>query len=184
MKHIKNMGQAEIAAYVQSHLREKGITVILSGGATVAIYTSNKYVSADVDLINVYSVDRNKIKAVMEEIGFHEENRYFTHPDTKHIVEFPPGPLYVGDDPITDIIEIKFATGILRVISPTESVKDRLASYYFWKDEQSLYQAILVAKHRRINFDEIKRWSRAIGFIKEFKIFLEQTSEHKRSRPR
>jgi hypothetical protein len=183
MKQIKNMTQAEIAAYVQSHLRKKGITVILSGGATVSIYTSNKYVSADVDLVNVYFADRKKIKAAMEEIGFHEESRYFTHPDTKHIVEFPPGPLSVGNDPITDIAEIKFTTGILRVISPTESVKDRLASYYFWNDQQSLDQAVLVAKNNRINIDEIKRWSQALGNMKEFKIFLEKSSEKKMKPP-
>jgi predicted nucleotidyltransferase len=91
MKQIKKMTQAEIAAYVQSHLRKKGITVILSGGATVSIYTSNKYVSADVDLINVQFADRKKIKEAMMEIGFHEKNRFFTHPDTKHIASFRGG---------------------------------------------------------------------------------------------
>ena len=60
MKPIKNMTQAEVAAYVQSHLQEKGITVILSGGATVSVYTLNKYVSADVDLVNVNFADRKK----------------------------------------------------------------------------------------------------------------------------
>ena len=181
MKHIKNMTQAEVAAYVQSYLRKKGITVILSGGATVSIYSLNKYVSADIDLVNVNFVNRSKLKAAMKDIGFHEKSRFFTHPDTKHIVEFPPGPLAVGDDLITDITEIRLATGILRVISPTESVKDRLASYYFWKDQQSLDQAVLITKHHRINTDEIKRWSQALGYIKEFKIFLERSSTKKRN---
>ncbi len=39
MKAIKNMTQAEIAAYVHSKLRKAGIEVILSGGAAVGIYT-------------------------------------------------------------------------------------------------------------------------------------------------
>ena len=73
MKSISKMTRAELAAYVQSHLQAKGITVILSGGASVAISTSNKYVSADVDLVDVYSVERNRIMAAMEEIGFHEK---------------------------------------------------------------------------------------------------------------
>jgi hypothetical protein len=153
MKSISRMTQAELAAYVQSHLRKKGITVILSGGAAVAIYTVNKYVSVDIDLIDVYFADRKKIIAAMEEIGFSETNRYFIHPDTKHIVEF--------------------STGILRVISPTDCVKDRLAAYYFWNDQQSLAQAKLVAKHNRISINEIKRWSQTTGNMKEFKIFLE-----------
>jgi len=46
MKTINKMTQVELAvAYIQSHLQTKGISVILSGGAAVAIYTENKYVS-------------------------------------------------------------------------------------------------------------------------------------------
>jgi hypothetical protein len=179
MKSIGKMTQAELAAYVQSHLQKKGITVILSGGAAVSIYTDNKYVSADIDLVDVYFADRKTIKAAMEEIGFREKNRYFIHPDTKHFVEFPPGPLSVGEEPVRRIKEIKFSTGILRVISPTDCVKDRLAAYYFWNDQQSLAQAILVAKHTRISINEIKRWSQTTGNMKEFEIFLEKHSGKK-----
>jgi hypothetical protein len=168
------MDQAELAAYVQSHLQKKGITVILSGGAAVSIYSVNQYVSADIDLVNVNFVERKKIIAAMEEIGFGEKNRYFKHPDTKHIVEFPPGPLSVGDEPVTSINEIKFSTGILKVISPTDCVKDRLAAYYFWNDQQSLAQAILVAKHSQIRINEIKSWSQSIRKMNEFKVFVEK----------
>jgi hypothetical protein len=179
MKNINKMTQAELAAYVQSHLQKRGIKVILSGGAAVAIYTVNKYVSADIDLVDVNFVDRRKIIAAMEEIGFSERNRYFIHPDTKQLVEFPPGPLSVGDEPVRRIKEIKFSTGILRVISPTDCVKDRLAAYYFWNDQQSLAQAILVAKHNRISINEIMRWSQTTGNMKEFKIFLKKHSGKK-----
>jgi len=179
MKTISRMTQAELAAYVQSHLQKKGITVILSGGAAVAIYTVNKYVSADIDFVDVCYADRKKFKAAMEEIGFSEKNRYFIHPDTKHSVEFPPGPLSVGDEPVRRIKEIKFSTGTLRVISPTDCVKDRLAAYYFWNDQQSLDQALLVAKHSRISINEIKRWSQTSGKMKEFKIFLAKHSGKK-----
>ncbi len=37
MKSIKSMTQAELAAYVQTFLRDKGIFVVLSGGAVVGI---------------------------------------------------------------------------------------------------------------------------------------------------
>jgi hypothetical protein len=179
MKSISKMTQAELATYVQSHLETKGITVILSGGAAVAIYTVNKYVSADIDLVDVYNVDRKKMIAAMKEIGFSEKNRYFIHPDTKHMVEFPPGPLYVGDEPVKNINKIKFSTGILRVISSTDCVKDRLAAYYFWNDQQSLNQAILVAKQSRISINEIETWSQRTRNMKEFEIFHEKLSDKK-----
>jgi hypothetical protein len=177
MKSVNKMTQAELAAYVQSHLQTKGISVILSGGAAVAIYTENKYVSADIDLVNVNFVDRKKIVEAMKEIGFSEKNRYFIHPDTKHIVEFPPGPLSVGEEPVKRIIEIKFSTGLLRVISETDCVKDRLAAYYFWNDQQSLAQAILVAENAQINMSEIKRWSQTTRNMNRFKTFQERLSE-------
>jgi hypothetical protein len=181
MKSINKMTQAELAAYVQSHLRKNRINVTLSGGAAVSIYTINKYVSPDVDLVEDTYADRNKISSAMEEIGFHEKNRYFTHPDTIHIIEFPSGPLSVGGELINDIREIRYTTGILRVISPTDCVKDRLAAYYFWKDQQSLAQAVLVALHNRINISEIKRWSQLEGKIEEYKIFLERYNDEKQN---
>jgi hypothetical protein len=181
MKSLRLMSQAELAAYVQSHLRTHKIHVTLSGGAAVSIYTVNRYVSADVDLVEDTYVDRNRIKIAMDEIGFHEKNRYFIHPDTKHIVEFPSGPLSVGGEPVKQIEEIKYETGILRVISPTDCVKDRLAAYYFWGDQQSLMQAVLVSIHNRINVSEIKRWSQSEGKIEGFKVFLKRYNDEKES---
>lgn len=176
MKSISRMSQAELAAYVQSHLQTKGITVVLSGGAAVAIYSENKYVSADIDLVDVNFADRKKISAAMQEIGFGEKHRYFIHPDTKHMVEFPPGPLSVGEEPVKEINEIKYSTGTLRVISATDCVKDRLAAWYFWNDQQSLAQAVLVAKSCQVELSEIKRWSQTTRNLKEFKIFQEKLS--------
>ncbi len=177
MKSINNMTQAEVAAFVHSHLKNRGITVILSGGAAVAIFSENKYVSADIDLVDVNFTNWKTLVAAMEEIGFKEKHRYFTHPDTKQLIEFPPGPLAIGDEPVKRIVEIKFSTGTLRVISPTDCVKDRLAAYYSWKDQQSLEQAILVAKYNRVGISEIKRWSEEMGNMEEFKFFLNQHSK-------
>ncbi len=166
MKPIADMTQLELGAFVC--LQEKKIEVVLSGGATVSLYSNNKYVSKDLDLIDVYSISRRKLRLAMEEIGFVEENRYFRHPDSKYIVEFPPGPLTVGDEPVKQIQEIKFSTGSLRVISPTDCVKDRLAAYYHWGDRQSLRQAVLVAKDNQVDIEEIERWSEKEGKKVEF----------------
>jgi hypothetical protein len=179
MKPINAMTQAELAAFVQSHLRKNKIYVTLSGGAAVSIYTVNRYVSADIDLVEDTYADRNKVNAAMEEIGFREKNRYFTHPDTQHIIEFPSGPLSVGGEAVKNIKEIKYATGILRVISPTDCVKDRLAAYYFWKDQQSFNQALLVAQNNSVNISEIQKWSKAEGHPEEFKKFLKQYEDKK-----
>ena len=168
MKSIQEMTQAELCAFVQSHLSEAGIKVVLSGGASVSIYSDNKYVSHDLDLVNLYSVRRRALKEAMTQIGFSEVGRYYKHPDSPFLVEFPPGPLAIGAEPVKQVNEIKLSTGILRVISPTDCVKDRLAGYYHWGDQQCLVQAILVAQHHPIDIREVHRWSDDEGKLAEF----------------
>ena len=169
MKPIRRMTQAELAAFVQTHLLQRGIHVVLSGGASVAFYSGNAYVSKDVDLVNIYSARGSAIESVMEEIGFREEGRYFKHPESEVFVEFPPGPLAVGAEPVQSVDETSLATGTLRIISPTDCVKDRLASYYHWGDRQALTQALLVAEHRPIDLREVARWSKVEGKQEEFR---------------
>ena len=157
MKHLGDMSQAELGAYVQSHLWEKGINVVLSGGAVVAYYTSGKYVSADLDFVNRYGTKRSTITSAMEELGFKEVGRHYEHPETEYFVEFPPGPLAIGESYEIDVDELQLETGKLVLITPNECVKDRLAWYYHAGDMQSLVHAVLVAKNQSIDLDEIMR---------------------------
>jgi len=174
MKQIKNMSQAELAAYVQDALQTEGIQVVLSGGSAVSFYSSDKYVSKDLDLINTSFSRRSKIKAVMERLGFHEQGRYFIHPETTFFIEFPDGPLSVGEEPVKEISEFELSTGTLRVLSPTDCVKDRLCAFFFWNDLQGLEQAILVTKSQQVDLKEIRRWSKVEMKEKEFKAFTDK----------
>jgi hypothetical protein len=171
MKQIKSMSQIELAAFIQDSLLEEGIHVVLSGGSAVSFYSSNQYVSKDLDLINTRFAKRSKIKAVMEKLGFEEQGRYFVHVGTKFFVEFPDGPLSVGEEPVKEVSEFELATGTLRVVSATDCVKDRLCAFYFWNDQQGLAQAVLVAKDQEVDLKEIKRWSKGEGKEQEFKLF-------------
>lgn len=174
MKQIKNMSQAELAAYIQDSLYQEDIKVVLSGGSAVSFYSSNKYVSKDLDLINTNFSKRSKIKAVMGKIGFSEEGRYFVNPQTDFFVEFPGGPLSVGEEPVKDIDEFKLTTGTLRIVSATDCVKDRLCAFYFWRDQQGLAQAVLVAKSQNVDLKEVKRWSIKEDKESEYEIFRKE----------
>jgi predicted nucleotidyltransferase len=112
MKRIKNMSQVELAAHIQNSLQAEGIHVVLSGGSAVSFYSSDKYVSKDLDLININFVRRSKIKSVMERLEFYEQGRYFVNPETIFFVEFPDGPLSVGEEPVKEISEFELATGM------------------------------------------------------------------------
>jgi len=174
MKQIKNMSQVELAAYIQDSLQAEGIQVVLSGGSAVSFYSSNKYVSKDLDLINTGFARRSKIKSVMEKLGFEERGRYFIHPETTFFVEFPDGPLSVGEEPVKEVSEFELSTGTLKVLSATDCVKDRLCAFYFWNDLQGLEQAILVAKSQTVDLKEIKRWSKVEGKDREYKSFTDK----------
>ena len=63
------------------------------------------------------------------------------------------------------------ATGTLKLLSPTDCVKDRLAAFYHWNDRQCLQQAVWVAQERAIDWKEIERWSRKEGAEEKFTIF-------------
>lgn len=168
MKSIANMNEAELSAYIQSHLKNAGIDVVLSGGSAVTIYSENKYVSKDLDLVNVYAANRKKIKTAMTKLGFQEEGRYFTHAKTKLFIEFPAGPLAIGEEPVKEIVEKEMPTGTLRIISPTDCVKDRLAAYYHWSDRQCLVQAQYVSQAQAVDLKEVRAWSEREGMLAKF----------------
>jgi hypothetical protein len=140
------MSQVELAAYIQNLMQVDGVQVVLSGGSAVSFYSGNKYVSKDLDLINTGFAKRSKIKSVMENLGFREYGRYFTHSESTLLVEFPDGPLSVGEEPVKEVSEFELSTGTLKILSPTDCVKDRLCAFFFWNDLQGLAQAVLVAK--------------------------------------
>jgi len=159
MKSIKKMTLLELAAFICTFLNKNDINCVLSGGACVSIYTDNSYLSYDLDFIENVSTPREKLKSLLGSIGFREENRYFKHPDTEFYIEFPTGPLSIGSEPVKNINEIKTLTGILRLLTPTDCVKDRLAAYYYWNDKQALEQAVKVAMDNEIDLKEVRRWS-------------------------
>jgi hypothetical protein len=159
MKPIGVMNQAELAAFVQTELRKAGIFVVLSGGAAVGIYSRGDYVSKDIDLVNAGFAERSRINRVLLSLGFQSVGRHYEHPKSDHIVEFPPGPLTLGDEPVETTRELSYETGILEVLTPTDCIKDRLAHYYHWSDNQCLHQALLVAKNYDFDLTEIESWS-------------------------
>lgn len=179
MKPIADMTRLELACLVSSAFQKENINVVLSGGSCVSIYSEDKYISMDLDFVNAGFTKRDKITGVMKALGFHEHNRYFRHPDTDLLVEFPPGPLGVGEEPVKQIDELKTETGILRIISPTDCVKDRLTWWYHDNDTECLKQAVLVAQNNQIDIQELERWSKGEGKIKQFKQIRKQLEKKK-----
>ena len=54
---------------------------------------------------------------------------------------------------------LKTSAGSL-LLTPTDCIKDRLASFFYWNDRQALEQALLVAKNHPIHLEDLKRWAK------------------------
>ncbi|MCM2321988.1 MAG: hypothetical protein NDJ90_01865 [Oligoflexia bacterium] len=63
--------------------------------------------------------------------------------------------------------------GTLKLLTPTDCVKDRLAAYFHWNDRQGLNQAVAVAKSHPIDVADIKAWSKREGMGNKFQDFLD-----------
>ena len=75
-------------------------------------------------------------------------------------IEFPPGPLGIGDEYVMQVDEIETETGCFKLLSPTDCVKDRLSWYYHANDLECLRQAMLVASAHEIDLANVEAWSK------------------------
>ena len=176
------MSITELGSYICSELEKNNIHVVLSGGACMEIYSS-KFASYDIDLIERYSSQHKAILETMKLLGFKQEKKgkYFKHDNNPYMVEFPTGPVTVGDEFVKDIATIETEFGYLRLLSATDCIKDRLCAFVYHFDEECLYQAVDVAQHNSIDYDNLEEWvsneagtSMAKGY-KRFKVELKDT---------
>ncbi len=160
---LATCSETELWHHVASHLEASGIGVTLVGGAVVAIYTEGAYQSSDLDLVQT-GLFGGPVDPTMAEIGFHREGRHFVHPDCPHLfVEFVTGPLGIGSDLEIVPHQVLVDGQALRILSPTDCVRDRLASYIHFGARECLDQALLVARSHEVDWGTIERWCRGEG---------------------
>jgi hypothetical protein len=136
---------------------------VLTGGACATFYSDGVYESHDLDFIVRSGGTRKSIDAAMATIGFTRDGDRYTHPATRFFVEFPRGPLAIGDDLAITPVELEVGPGKTLALSATDACRDRLAAFYDWADRQSLRVAVEIARRRRVNLAAIGRWSAREG---------------------
>jgi hypothetical protein len=179
--NFKGISLEDLALFVSDHLTRNGIDAVLSGGACVSIYSRNKYISSDLDFVLISFEKKGDLRKVMQAAGFYLESGIFKHEGTPFFVEFLPPPASVGEEPVKEISIISKRGLSLRLLSPTDCIKDRLAAFYHWNDRQSLEQALLVGRAKPFDLEEIRRWSVKEKMAEKFDIFCAQLKLKKRS---
>jgi hypothetical protein len=167
----KKIGIKQLAALTSEKLRGQGIDTILVGGACVSIYTKNRYESFDLDFVTHAPI--KKVASILAELGFQRDrSRHFINPECPFFIEFVAPPAAIGGELLKGEKNLKTRLGTLTLLTPTDSVKDRLAAYYHWNDQQALEQAVMVAESQKINLSDIKRWSEQEGHSEKYQKFL------------
>lgn len=157
LKEVKT--PEDTASIVYEILKSKGIEVILTGGSCMEIYTNSNYSSYDLDFIANPSIKSEQVKNAMIEAGFEKKDRYFKHPDNDYYVEFPTGPVSLGHEEPKEHNELKTHVGTLKLLTPTNCIKDRLCAYLYHGGEECFSQAIAVAHKNEIDKENLLKWA-------------------------
>lgn len=165
-----NIDIKDLACFICKLLKDNGIDAVLVGGACVSIYSQNRYLSYDLDFVTYEELKH--IEKILDKIGFKRVGRCFSHDDCPFIIDFVNPPIAIGNESIRHFDTLKTSTGTLKLLRPTDCVKDRLASFFHWNDQQALEQAIMVARDHHIDFYDVERWAKAEGHQEKFKIFF------------
>ncbi len=170
----KTCTEEELWKYIAQHLAANDISTILVGGAVAAIYSEGAYRSGDLDLV-VETLFTDKLPKIMKQINFIKKaGRHYQHPQCGHIyVEFCSPPVAIGEDTSIKPAQIRFGGQTLKLYSPTDCIRDRLASYIHFKSRDCLEQAVLVAKNQPFNAKKIKKWCESEGAPNAYQDFLE-----------
>ena len=172
MKLTRRSSLLDVAAVVARALSVAGQDAVLTGGACATLYSEGEYQSYDLDFILQSAATQRQLDAAMKPIGFRRKTDRYEHPEARFFVEFPAGPLGIGTDIAIRPVERAMKGVTVKLLSPTDSCRDRLAAWYHWKDRQSLETAVGIARRHKVSMDVIREWSSREGASTEFEEFI------------
>lgn len=101
---------------------------------------------------------------VMKKIDFTPDpgsRKNLQHPRCSITVEFPGRIIMIGGvlEKVDHEVEINGVK--VRMLSPTQSVMDRLAAYIAWNDVQGLDQAEWICEKHPVSLEKVLKWAKA-----------------------
>jgi hypothetical protein len=162
----------ETAAAVATALMEAGFQAVLTGGGCASIYTRGIFQSVDLDFILQTGTVQRDLDRAMEAAGFERRANQYFHTRSPFYVEFPPGPLSIGDDHEITPFELEIKGKRVLALSPTDSCRDRMAAFLHWKDRQNLETAVQIAVRNDVDLARIRSWCSREGVPEGFDEFM------------
>lgn len=156
---FRGMHIQQAAAILSAYLRELGYDPVLTGRGCAAIYSRGVIKTKSLDfVVREYAVE--EMEKAMAKIGFRAEGlRVFAGKSSPYDIVFAPPPLAVGDAVVGDVRIMKTARGPIKMLTPTDCVRQRLSVFYRWGDKDAFDDAVRVARRHKIDMNLVKRWS-------------------------
>ena len=163
----------EVAFEVGTALAEGRVIGVLSGGGAAATYAPEAHQTQDLDFV-IQSLRAN-VEPILG-LGFRRRrgSGMYEHPHIPFTLEFPRGPLAVGDEAIEAWDTLREGERSLNILNPTDCVRDRLAAAIHWNDLASIRQAVAVARRHTVDWAKIEGWCAAEGGAKTYARFVGQ----------
>jgi len=169
----------EVALAVGRALADHGVRAVLTGGACASLHAAGRYLSDDLDFVLAGRVQVAELDGAMASLGFARKTNRYVHPRSDFWVEFPRGPLAVGADLEVEVVEMRGRAGLVRLLSSTDSCRDRLSAFYHWNDRQSLAVAAAIAARHDVDLERIRRWSDDEGHAGRFLEFRKEVDRRR-----
>jgi hypothetical protein len=169
----------EVAFAVCTALDRVGVTAVLTGGGAATLYAPEAIQSFDLDFVlEVYS-DENLPGKALEELGYRREGHDYRHHSSGFQLEFPVGPLAIGDERIERWATLHERSELLHVITATDSCRDRLAAFFYFQDRSALDQACAVyaAARKKVDLERIRAWSKRERELDAFEEFARRVRQ-------
>lgn len=134
------------------------------------MYAPAVYQSRDADFI--IAVHGSGGADILAQLGYTRDGSgTYKHTDNHYTVDFPAGPLAIGNDLIKTWDTRHREAELLHILSRTDCIRDRLMWFYTRNDRSSLAAAIGVAQSGEIDIDRLRDWSNREGFGTRFEVF-------------
>jgi hypothetical protein len=177
MRSLAKLAYEDIAFEVCSAFERAKVLAVLVGGGAAAYYAPRAYETRDLDFVLHLELFGTPKASILGELGFVPTRSAGTygHPEIPYTLEILGGPLGVGAEILTEWETHRKGDLVLHVISPMNSVKDRLAHAIHFHDPNAARQAAEVAKLHAIDLAAIKAWCESEGgklAYGQFSVFL------------
>jgi hypothetical protein len=135
---------------------QAGVKVVLTGGGAATVYAPQAYQSKDLDfIVDFWASQAPPSSQPLVALGFVEGGGIYTQPGTPYSLEFPAGPLAIGEETITEWETLEEDGQVLHILKPTDCARDRLAWFLFNGDYSGLEQVLAVARLHPVDMDVI-----------------------------